>query len=93
MKKLFYEGEEVTCIDKECKPIREAGTCAPDIIYGNQYVIDKYLEFEHGIWWVSLKGFVEGSRYSEDSFARKLRNSEVAALMADVDLQELVHHI
>jgi hypothetical protein len=93
MKKLFFEGEQVICIDKECKPIREAGACAPNIVYDRPYVIDKYLEFAHGVWWVSLKGFIQGSRYSEDSFGRMLRNHEIMALMADIDLKEQVHHI
>ena len=69
MTKRFHEGEEVVCIDKEMRPIREAGKCAPDLVYNNFYTIVHYEGFKDGHWWVRVSGTPYGSFYTEDTFA------------------------
>jgi len=69
MKKRFYPGEEVVCVDKEMKVISDAGNNAPDLIYNNLYTIVHYEEFIAGHWWVRVAGTPYGSFYTEDTFA------------------------
>lgn len=69
MKKRFYEGEEVVCIDKEMKVIRDAGHYAPNLVFNALYTIVKYEEFKNGHWMVVVSGIPEGSFYTEDTFA------------------------
>ncbi len=93
MKKRFYEGEEVVCIDKEMKPIRDAGHYAPDLIYNNLYTIVHYEEFKNGHWMVRVSGTTFGSFYTEDTFAPITQISElledVNEILFDVQLKRI----
>ncbi len=82
MKKRFYEGEEVVCIDKEMKPIRYAGYYAPDLIYNNLYTIVHYEEIKNGHWMVRVSGTPYGSFYTEDTFAPI---TQIRELLEDVN--------
>jgi hypothetical protein len=87
MKKRFYEGEEVVCVDKEMRPATEAAKDAPALIYNNLYVIDKYVHFKYGVWWVSIVGIAECCIYSEMSLAPI---TQIEELLEDVN--EIVYH-
>jgi hypothetical protein len=69
MKKRFYEGEEVVCVDKKMSPYRETSCVAPSLPYNSLQIIKSYYAFYGGRWWVEIVGTQEGSLYSEDCFA------------------------
>lgn len=75
--KRFYPSEEVVCIDKEMKPVRDASHNAPDLVWNNFYTIVHYEEFKYGHWWLRVSGTPFGSFYTEDTFAPILRTEEV----------------
>ena len=54
MKKRFYEGEEVVCIDKEMKPYRPCSCIAPSLPYNSLQTIESYDDYHGGRWWVTI---------------------------------------
>ena len=83
MKKRFYEGEEVVCVDKEMNCIRpELQNSCVSLVYNSLYKIKRYCGFRYGILWVEVYGIYD-TFYSEDSFAPI---TQIEELMEEVEL-------
>ena len=89
MKKRFYEGEEVACVDREMK----GSSYAPDLIYNSLYTIVHYEEFKHGHWWVRVAGTPYGSFYTEDTFAPITQIEELLEEVNEIVLQNQIKRI
>lgn len=94
MKKRFSPGQEVVCIDKEMRPATEAAKNAPALLYHNIYVIDEYVHFKYGVWWVTIKGIASCCIYSELSLAPtdhlKAKLEELLEDVNDIVLQKQI---
>jgi len=93
MKKRFYEGEEVVCIDKEMKPIGPVANDAPNLIYNNLYVIRQYHYIKHGYWFVSVVGIPGMWLYSEDTFAPITQIEELMEEVNEIVLENQIKRI
>lgn len=91
MKKRFYEGEEVVCVDKEMKPASDTGKYAPDLVYNELYTVVHYKEFKHGHWWVRVSGTPYGSFYAEDTFAPITQIEELMEEVNEIELQNKIN--
>jgi len=90
MKKRFYEGEEVVCLDKEMKSVRDQGKIAPDLVYNNLYTIVHYEEFRYGHWWVRVAETPYGSFYTEDTFAPITQIEELMEEVNEIVLENQI---
>jgi len=93
MKKRFYEGEEVVCVDKQMKPIRDTSNYAPNLIYNELYTVIHYEEFKGGHWWLRVSGTPYGSFYTEDTFAPITQISELIEEVNEIVLQNQIKRI
>ena len=93
MKKRFYEGEEVVCVDKEMRPATEAAKDAPALVYHNIYNIDRYVHFKYGVWWVTIKGIASCCIYSEMSLAPVINIEELLEDVNEIVLEKQIKRI
>lgn len=93
MKKRFYEGEEVVCIDKEMNPYRQVSCVAPSLPYNSLQVIKCYDSYYGARWWVEIVGTQPGSLYSEDSFAPITQIEELLEEVNEIVLQNQIKRI
>ena len=90
MKKRFYEGEEVVCIDKEMKALCPEAIDAPDLVYNDLYTIDRYVYCKDGMWFVTIVGIDDQWAYSEDTFAPITQIEELMEEVNEIVLENQI---